>query len=188
MRSFPSSLTIAEPSFPYMIAEENTKPTSFIIVRALDAYMAEEDFGLKDPTLFYIAGAELHSRDTPFGSEHRISLIHSFACDFDGSRSYVAALTVKSLQLAGSYGKNLNFTGWLTEVNFYPEGQEEHGDNPFAGAVKHAEKKGYENNLYPYLPPTIEFADSIKLPLEVSVSLNYNQKDVLKRLTDYASK
>jgi hypothetical protein len=173
-----SPVKLAESSFPYLITEENVKPTSFITIRVLDPFQAEDEFGLEESTLFYVAGGQIDSRDRGLaGSEAQLTLLHSFAADEVGDRSRIAALTLKSLTLAHSYGKIMTFTGWLTEARFYPT------EDPFIGIVKKKGKAGHENNGYPYLPPVVDFGDKLRLPLEVSVSLAYNQTDVLKRLS-----
>jgi pyruvate/2-oxoglutarate dehydrogenase complex dihydrolipoamide acyltransferase (E2) component len=187
----PSHISLAEPVFPYFISQENTNPTSFITISVADRYEATDRFDLVDPTLFYVAGADLNSRggnnygDT--SSEYQVELRHSFASDEEADTAYIAIFTLKSIQIARSGPHSVNYTAWLTGVRFYPAGYQDgihEVFDPFVGAVEHEEVDGYENALYPYQPPVVMFADKFTLPVEVNIAVNHNFHDVPQVLAE----
>jgi predicted Holliday junction resolvase-like endonuclease len=176
----PERIELTKPIFPYLVADESAEPTSYVIISKADhlGYDAER-------TLFYIPGATFRQRDnrqmgTPITD---IILHHSFASDEEGDTSHVADFEVRSMQLVSAYGKQLTFTGWLTETRFYPEGYvDERFEefNPFAGAVKQDEgheRENYSANYgYPYLAPKVKI-EGLQLPLEVEITLVHDIAD-----------
>jgi len=176
----PERIELHEPVFPYLVADESAEPTSYVIISKADhlGYDAER-------TLFYVPGATFRQRDnrqmgTPITD---IILHHSFASDDEGDTSHVADFEVRSMQLVSAYGKQLTFTGWLTEARFYPEGYvDERFEefNPFVGAVKQdegPERDNYSANYgYPYLAPKVKI-EGLQLPLEVEITLIHNIAD-----------
>jgi hypothetical protein len=176
----PERIELTEPVFPYLVTDESAEPTSYVIIRKADHLGYNTD-----PTLFYIPGATFRQRDnrqmgTPITD---IILHHSFASDEEGDASHVADFEVRSMQLVSAYGKQLTFTGWLTETRFYPEGYvDERFEefNPFVGAVKQdegPERENYSANYgYPYLAPKVKI-EGLQLPLEVEITLVHNTAD-----------
>jgi hypothetical protein len=176
----PERIELTEPVFPYLVADESAEPTSYVIISKADHLGYDGD-----RTLFYIPGATFRQRDnrqmgTPITD---IILHHSFASDEEGDTSHVADFEVRSMQLVSAYGKQLTFTGWLTETRFYPEGYvDERFEefNPFVGAVKQdegPERENYSANYgYPYLAPKVKI-EGLQLPLEVEITLVHNTAD-----------
>lgn len=183
----PSHIKLDAPTFPYAITDETTEnPGSIIEIKHADSFRKGEK------TLFYIAGGSLQSKDNGRGMgtpEFSIQIRHPFARDEENDGAYVADFKVKSLQMVTAYDDNLVYTGWLTSAQFYPSDYVDErfeNFNPFVGAVKKdTEEDYYANSGYPYQAPSVLFGDALTLPLEVEITLSYNQTDTLNRLNEY---
>jgi hypothetical protein len=126
--------------------------------------------GSGDPTYFYVVNAAFHYQ--PEKSTGRIEVRHPWAKDSEADGSKYAIFELDSLILGPCYSGEIQFSGWLTEMHFYPEEK----PNPFIGAVKkedpNAEHNGYYlNNGYPYTPPVVSI-EKFTLPRKVEISLN----------------
>lgn len=178
-------ITLDAPVFPYLVKDDAATHTSYITIEHEEMYRDDER------TLFYVVGAEMdiRTKDPRMTTETSIKIYHSFARDFEASRSVVANLTIRSLTLSSAYGKSLVFTGWLTRALFYPDGAvDRDGElvNPFIDAEKQPDGDGYGNAHYPYLPPVVTFGKALQLPIPVTITLHHNQKsDLLEKLDSY---
>lgn len=156
---------------------------SVLVLRAMG------DHDLSEREILYAAGADVQWFARGSGRpEARVSVYHSFAKDFESSRSSLLSLTISSFQVLSIDGGRTQFEGWVTNAAYYGEGDTGEGDGilELSASDKREEdpERGgdwYANNRYPYLPPSKTDIVGYKLPLRVEgVIYNAGGYDVNK--------
>lgn len=171
-------IQLTEPTFPYRISETGSRSNSFIRISRLGATSSK-------PDLFYIDNGVLNaSRTGRFAGTATVQLRHSSARDSERSRSYIATFDISLLQFVEAYDGTLLFQGVLKECRFYAEPE----SNPLTKLYELSpEEYAQAVNDQPYLPPLVQ-AESLKLPLEVEIALEYGfEYYSIPNLTDLLS-
>jgi hypothetical protein len=184
----PVQIEIMNPKFPYSISDKNTDPTSYVSIGLSNPFEADL-FGLDHSILFYIAGAELTSLGFAQNDveEHQIILRQS--SDHALERTQLAVFTFMNLQLAPSFRKTLSLNGWLTSAQFRPAGYED--DQEQRNLLTDMEQQGgvpSEGRQSSASLPHISFSGLLGYPLEVSIGIHHNQRDVQKLLSELAGR
>lgn len=177
----PERIQVDNPDFPYVVQQDDVKSHVFATIS-----LAERIYGEKDGTLFVIVDPRMGSSDTASGPEMQFAVRHSFAGDDENDSCYVADFKIANLSMTHAYGQMIQYTGWLTEARFYPDGYTDEDFDTFNPFVGLKQDSGEELSGFPYLPPHVQFGKSVRLPVQVKIELYYGVESGTKDAKKYA--
>ena len=181
--------TVNDVVYPYKKLDEPVRVTELAPLMIQDPTNGVGDAGRitlvrlvdrDERTVLMIAGAELtYTTSSPHAN--RLELMHSFACDFEGSTSSLVRLDLASLTLKSAWGNQVTYDAWITKGGYYtPDDKGDHdseaGTSKNIYEAEYVDPKtvegdyGYAANYgYPYSPPSQAGISGHDFPLHVEI-------------------
>lgn len=158
---------------PLFIQDPTGEDTRSVLVLRTEGEMGDKE-------ILYARNADVQWYARSSGrNDARVNVYHSFAKDFESSRSTLLHLVLSSFQVVSVDGTRLSFEAWITQASYYGDGDTGEAERGEGDSIltltagdrgeEDPEKGGdwYANARYPYMPPRKDNLVGHKLPLKV---------------------